>query len=336
MKKAKALLTELLESSWYGRSRWSLLLLPLAWVFGLLAAIRRLAYRLGIFKVVRASIPVIVVGNISVGGTGKTPVVGWLVNRLKESGYSPAIVSRGYGGQKFTQAHLLSTSSQAAEVGDEPLLLQQLTGCPVAVCTDRAAAVALVAANGADVVISDDGLQHYRMHRDVEIVVIDGQRGFGNGFLLPAGPLREPVSRLQSVEAVLINQGSGKIPGFHFCLRQQGAISLDGGSHRDLKDFADREVWAIAGIGNPQRFYNELREAGLIVHEIAVPDHGTVSIEALLANKKLPVFMTAKDAVKYTAREGQELWYVPVDLDIDSDDAVAIFNKITGRLEQYS
>ncbi len=336
MKKVTTLLPEWLQSCWYGRSRWSLLLLPLAWVFALLAAVRRFAYRKGIFKVVHTSIPVIVVGNISVGGTGKTPVVGWLAGQLKEKGYKPGIVSRGYGGHASAEARLLTATSLAEEVGDEPVLLRRLTGCPVAVCADRAAAVALVTANGADVVISDDGLQHYRMHRDVEIVVVDGQRGFGNGFLLPAGPLREPVSRLQSADVVLVNQSKGEVAGSCFYLEQQGAINLADSRERQLKEFSGQDVWGLAGIGNPQRFYRELREAGLVVHEVAVPDHGTVNIDELLLKNNRPVFMTAKDAVKYLPNDHKELWYVPVKLQFEPDDAAAVFGKINKRLAHYS
>lgn len=332
MKTAKTLLPELIQSCWYGQSRWALLLLPFSWIFALIAASRRWAYRTGLFNVAHAAVPVVVVGNISVGGTGKTPVVAWLAARLRDSGYSPAIVSRGYGGQVSSEPRLLDAFSTPAEVGDEPVLLQKITGCPVIVCGDRAAAVERAAAEGVNVVISDDGLQHYGMHRVAEIAVVDGQRGFGNGYLMPAGPLREPVSRLDAADAVLVNHGSGDIPGFEFTLRQTGAIRLGDSALCDLNEFAGSEVWGLAGIGNPQRFYTQLREHGLLVREVSVPDHGKVDIEALLKQRDMPVFMTAKDAVKYSASDKQQLWYVPVDIEITSQDADEIMSRIRRRL----
>ena len=195
-----------LDHYWYTRSPWLLLLTPLSLLFRVVVGARRLAYRVGIKRSTRVSLPVIVVGNITVGGTGKTPLVVWLAGYLREKGHAPGIVSRGYGGTASHWPQQVRADSDPAVVGDEAVLLAATTGCPMAVAPDRvAAAQALVDQGGCDVIISDDGLQHYALQRDIEIAVIDGVRRFGSGFLLPAGPLREPLKRLQQVDLVVVN-----------------------------------------------------------------------------------------------------------------------------------
>jgi tetraacyldisaccharide 4'-kinase len=199
-------MSEWLQRQWYKSGVWQFVLMPLSWLFLLLSSLRRLAYRLGIFKTIRLPVPVIVVGNITVGGTGKTPLVIWLAEQLAQAGYKPGIISRGYGG-KNDLPMAVTDNSDPAIAGDEPVMIAGRTIASVWVGRDRAATgMALLNAHPAcDLIISDDGLQHYRLTRDAEIVVIDGQRHFGNGRLLPAGPLREPARRLASVDAVVSN-----------------------------------------------------------------------------------------------------------------------------------
>ena len=323
-------LHNLSESCWYGRSLLSTVLLPFAWLFALLAQLRRWAYSVGLFTTVKTGVPVIVVGNITAGGTGKTPVVAWLATELARRGYRPGIVSRGYGSNVGDSARLVTASSAVAECGDEPVLLARMTDCPVAVSRDRVAAVRKVCEQGADVVIADDGLQHYRLHRDVEIAVVDGQRRFGNGRRLPAGPLRESPQRLKSVDAVLFNGGHEF--GLSFSLRLADAVRLDGSETRPLSAFAGVSVWAVAAIGNPRRFYNALRGHRIEVHETSVADHGVIDLPSLMVKKVMPVFMTEKDAVKYTPAESPEVWYVPAVLDIPEAAANELLEIVVNRL----
>ena len=322
---------------WYGGSPWAWLLLPFAAVFWLLMTVRRLAYTGGLLPRPALPVPVIVVGNISAGGTGKTPVVAWLAARLQRAGLRPAIVSRGYGGRHTGAPLLLADATPVDASGDEPRLLRKLTGCDVVVSADRAAAVQCAAEQGADVVIADDGLQHYRMRRAVELAVIDGQRGLGNGWLLPAGPLRETRARLATVDAVLSNGACEQpehVPGcITFELQQQHAVALADGREKPLAEFSGT-VWGVAGIGNPQRFFAALRARGLEVLETDVPDHGKIDIAALLRERDVPVLMTEKDAIKYALEAPAGAWYVPVSLAMAEDDADRLIAMITTRLAQ--
>lgn len=307
------------ERLWYGDSPAALLLQPLAWVFGAAVALRRGLYGRGVLRAERVPVPVIVVGNVTAGGTGKTPLVAWLAARLRALGYRPAIVSRGYGGTAGGAPVAVTAASDAATVGDEPVLLARRAGCPVVVDRDRARAAARAAADGADVVIADDGLQHYALARDLEIAVVDGERGFGNGRLLPAGPLREPVARLDRVALVLRNGGVAT-PGVpRFELRATGAVRLADGSTRPLAEFAGARAWAVAGIGNPARFRAELARHGVEAVPVAVPDHGRVDLAGLARREPLPVLMTEKDAVKYPDCRDPSAWYVPVEVEMPAD-----------------
>jgi len=328
----KASLRSLIENRWYNEKGPFLALLPLSWLFGMLSRLRRGLYRAGLVRAPELPLPVIVVGNINVGGTGKTPVVAWLAKRLTASGHRPGIVSRGYGGVPDRQPKLV-LGSDAQEYGDEPVLLSALTGSPVCVCADRVAAVNRVAQEGVTVVISDDGLQHYRMRRAMEIVVVDGERGFGNGHLLPAGPLREPVSRAYEADALIINGSGGHVPGFIFQLEQQDAVCLATGETRPLSEFTGERVWAVAGIGNPRRFFRQLVAAGLQIDEVAVADHGSVPIEDLLRKKDQAILMTQKDAVKYPVGSAKKVWYVPVVAEFSENDAEALMSVLRDRLE---
>ena len=313
--------------AWARRGWLSALLLPAAWLFATAAALRRTAYRIGFLRKLEVNVPVVVIGNISVGGTGKTPITGWLAERLAAAGLSPAIVSRGYGGGRHTAPVRVTPGSDPAEVGDEPVMLARQAGCPVWVCIDRAAAARRAAREGADIVLSDDGLQHYRMARDLEICVIDGQRGFGNGRLLPAGPLRESARRLAAVDAVLVQGGNGPVPGIPFALKIEQALRLDGNGRRQLEEFAGRQVLALAGIGAPERFHAALAAAGLEVEPVQAPDHGRVSLDPLL-RRGLPVIMTAKDAVKYRGFDGQDVWWTPAEVVMSDESKGRVINQV--------
>ena len=291
-----------LEQAWYQDKSWALLLSPLVPVFRSIARIRRLL--LQAFNQGRGfSVPVIVVGNIVVGGVGKTPLVIALAKRLKAEGFRPGIVSRGYGGTVDKAVPLqLSSIHGAEEVGDEPRLIADASACPVVVGADRAAAVSfLLASNDCDVVLSDDGLQHYRMHRDIEIAVVDGERGLGNGWCLPAGPLREPKARLSEVDMVVVN-GEGYRPEAEFFtmkLVATGLRNLRSGETQAPGNWNGvKQVHGVAGIGNPLRFQRTLEELGFTVTLHAFPDHYNFSGRDLIFEDKLPVFITAKDAVK--------------------------------------
>ncbi len=248
-------------------------LLPLSLVYGAVAGSRRYLYGKRLRKATRLPCPVIVVGNVSVGGTGKTPLVCWLAVRLKELGLNPGVVTRGYGGSS-RDVRLVRASDDPTLVGDESILLARRTGAPVAAGRDRPAASQLLVNAGCNVIVSDDGLQHYALARDCEIVVIDGDRRFGNGWLLPAGPLRETPARLDAADAVVVNGGRPLRDGaFSMRLEAKGAVPLAGGAVKLLDDFAGESVHAIAAIGNPDRFFNMLRAHGIEVtgHPLARP-----------------------------------------------------------------
>ncbi len=300
--------------SWTQFTALSLLLMPVSWLYGAVVALRRALYIAGILRCERLPVPVIVVGNISVGGTGKTPLVLWLADYLLTSGFKPGIISRGYRQSGSTSAdhtpRAVGAGDDPERCGDEPVLLARRSGCPVWVGADRvAAARALLAAHPqCDVILSDDGLQHYRLARDVEIAVVDGMRRFGNCLLLPAGPLREPLSRLDSVDAVVIRRDdrppdtSGGRPAPRFVMR------LEAGTFRNLLHmqtvvdaghFRGQQVHAAAGIGNPDHFFNSLKELGVAFTAHPFPDHHAYTQADLAFADGNAVVMTEKDAVKY-------------------------------------
>ena len=306
-------LTEWLPRVWYGGAPPPLGLRALVPIYRALRALHRAPWAFGWKQPQRLPVPVIVVGNLTVGGTGKTPLVIALVDALRARGRRPGVISRGYGAGEGAPK-LLDATRDAALVGDEPLLIREATGAPVAVGRDRvAAARLLLAQHDCDVIVADDGLQHYPLFRNMEICVIDGERRFGNGRLLPAGPLREPLSRLDSVDFRVCNggkAGQGEVP-----MRLDGevAVSLDTpGLQMPLRDFAGKRVHAVAGIGNPARFFTALRESGIDVIEHAFPDHHPYAAGDLDFGDGLPVLMTEKDAVKCCAFGGSNRWQIPV------------------------
>lgn len=293
--------------AWYGRRRWTLWLLPLMWLFRGLSFLRR--WWLTRFCRSRLEVPVIVVGNITLGGTGKTPLLIALARYLGARGFRPGVISRGYGGHAPHYPYLLTPHSTAAEVGDEPLSIFEATGCPVCVGADRVASAQLLIAQGCDLLLSDDGLQHYRLERDIEIAVVDGQRGFGNGFCLPVGPLREPLSRLSEVDLIVVNGEPSATFEFSYPsypyqmdLVADHWVRLVDNQQLPLARFATgTRVNAIAGIGNPHRFYHSLRKLGLVPVEHDFPDHHAYDAEDFHFDELLPVVMTVKDAVKCRA-----------------------------------
>jgi len=305
-----------IERIWYGHEPvpwWLRVLVP---VYQGLRLLDRAPWTLGLRRVTRLPVPVIVVGNLTVGGTGKTPLVIALVEALRAQGFRPGVVSRGYGG-RVRSPLLLDDRPDPAEVGDEPSLLRRRTRVPVAVGRDRGRAARLLLAQGVDVVIADDGLQNLSLARDLEICVIDGERRFGNGRLLPAGPLRESVARLAEMAFVVCNGGpaaAGEVP-----MRLEGdiAVALAGAEpSRPLAAFAAQRVHAVAGIGHPARFFAQLRAHGVVVVEHALPDHHALTEADFAFGEALPVLMTEKDAVKCAHWARADWWCVPVRADL--------------------
>jgi len=312
-----------LQRAWYGDSALAWLLLPLTALYAGVSALRRRLYRSGWLRVQRVEVPVVVVGNLTAGGTGKTPVTLWLAEALRRRGLRPGIVSRGYGGVAGRTPVQANADSDPAIVGDEPLLMAARSRCPVVVHPDRVAAAGELLSMGVDVILSDDGLQHYRLARDFEIAVVDGERGFGNGRQLPAGPLREPASRLDSVDRVLVNLPdadaappaflpAARTTGFH--LVDHELVSLDGKTSRSFDELRGRPVHAVAAIGNPERFFRLLERRGLEVIRHPFPDHAVLTAKHVAYDDGLDVVMTEKDAVKCRRFASARLWYLPVDV----------------------
>jgi tetraacyldisaccharide 4'-kinase len=309
-----------IETQWARVGPWHLLLVPLAVLFLLAAGARRLLYRAGVLASERLPVPVIVIGNITVGGSGKTPLAIRLAGFLRDRGWNPGIVSRGYGGRARGPVPVTAASDPAV-AGDEPVLLARRAGCPVWVGRDRvAAARALLAAEpGCDVILADDGLQHYRLARDVEIAVVDAERRFGNGLPLPAGPLREPTSRLRQVDAVVWNGGS-PLGARQFGMRLAGDAFwnlLNPGTQAGPGAFHGRRICAVAGIGHPPRFFGHLRDLGLEGESLAFPDHHRYRPEDLRAPGCDAVLMTEKDAVKCLAFADERMWALAVEAEVD-------------------
>jgi len=303
-----------LERSWYRHHGWSLLLLPLGAAYATAVAMRRWSYRQGWLKSRRLPVPVIVVGNITVGGNGKTPLTAWIAHHLHRRGLHVGIVSRGYGGRSSTYPLHVKPTTPAAVAGDEPVLLAARGDATVVVDPVRArGAHLLVEEYGVDVIVADDGLQHYALARDLEIAVIDGERGHGNGRLLPAGPLREPCSRLAGVDLQLEHGPHGDFQLVPDSVRpvRNCETCLPENLHA-LASFAGQRVHALAGIGAPQRFFDMLRRHDIDVIPHHFPDHHDFRSADIRFNDDLPVLMTEKDAVKCRARADRRHWYVPV------------------------
>jgi tetraacyldisaccharide 4'-kinase len=329
-----------LQRVWYDReTQWlSFALLPLSWLFGLVVACRRTAYRLGLLRRVHVSRPVIVIGNVTVGGTGKTPFTIWLATQLQARGVRVGIVLRGYGGNSAHWPRDVSSDSSPQEVGDEAVLLANRTGAIVVAGPDRAAAAQRAIERGAGVVLSDDGLQHYRLARDREIVVIDGSRGVGNRRLLPAGPLREPVSRLAQADLRVVSWHDGSArpltpiaATIQACARLVEATALISSERRPIEAFKGTRVHAVAGIGHPQQFFAALQQLGIEVAPHALPDHAQPTAADICFPDQLAVLMTEKDAVKCRAIADHRHWAVRMDVVVSEQDAAAV-DAMLGRL----
>jgi tetraacyldisaccharide 4'-kinase len=328
--------------TWMRRGPAACLLLPISLLFALLSGLRRALFRLGVLKSERLPVPVIVVGNVFVGGTGKTPLTIWLVQALREAGFYPGVISRGHGAAGDGE-QLIDATSVAQQVGDEPLLIWQRTQCPMAVGRNRVATGrALLAAHPqVDVILSDDGLQHYKLQRDIEIVLSD-TRGNGNGWLLPAGPLREPASRRRDFSVVNAEDRAADWPIGAFHMRVTGLYveQLIDRRHRvSLTGLRNAQpslrIAAAAGIGNPERFFGMLRAAGLTIQAIPLPDHFDFHDFSFTGVQADRILITEKDAVKCrdmsALRDDPRLWVVPVDAHIDGALAERIVEKLRGH-----
>jgi tetraacyldisaccharide 4'-kinase len=319
---------------WYGNhpARW--LLFPFAAGFQLLAEARREAYRRGWARSTELAVPVIVVGNLTVGGTGKTPFVIWLARELSQRGFRVGIVTRGYGGQASDWPRSVGGDDDPTEVGDEAVLLARRTGCPVAAGPDRvAAAQHLLRGSDVDILLADDGMQHYRLNRRLELMVVDGERGLGNGLCLPAGPLREPAARLREVDAIIVNGG---VWGHAGVFRANAVIRevyrLGDRAVRSIESFRGSPVHAVAGIGNPQRFFDLLEAAELEVIEHPLDDHAAIEPDDLQFEEAGAILVTEKDAVKCERFARGDVWCVAVDLVFDANTAVRLMRIVTRQL----
>ena len=309
----KKTLARRLTDIWYKDAFLGVWLMPLSFLFRDAIRFRRFLYRSGALKSYTLPVPVIVVGNITVGGTGKTPLIICMAEFLKESGYRPGIISRGYGGKAESWPQWVSAESDAKLIGDEALLIAKQTGCPMVVGPLRVeAAKALLKQADCNVILSDDGLQHYALNRTIEIAVIDGERRFGNGYCLPAGPLREPIERLQSVDLVVVNGQEAEENQFTMQLVGNTLINLVTGEQKSLDELKGVECHALAGIGNPERFFEVLASAGLIFKSQSFPDHYQFHNHDIQYSDNKPVLMTEKDAVKCSPFAGIKHWYLPV------------------------
>ncbi|WP_459206231.1 tetraacyldisaccharide 4'-kinase [Pseudomonas sp. MLB6B] len=309
-------LADRLLHAWYAGHPALVLLRPLEALYRHVVRRKRAQFLSGATASYRAPVPVVVVGNVTVGGTGKTPMILWLIERCRQRGLRVGVVSRGYGAKPPTLPWRVDAQQTAEEAGDEPLLIVQRTGVPLMIDPDRGRAVkALLAAEPLDLILSDDGLQHYRLARDLELVLIDAARGLGNRRCLPAGPLREPVERLQTVDALLYNgAASDPAPGFAFKLLPSALVNLCTGERRPLHHFpAGQALHAVAGIGNPQRFFDTLQALDWLPLAHPFADHAQFSPQALNFSPSLPLVMTEKDAVKCRAFAQPDWWYLAVD-----------------------
>lgn len=324
---------------WQSINPFTFLLAPFSLLFWLISQLRRALYRKNCLKSYRSPVPVLVVGNISVGGNGKTPVVVWLVEQLQQRDIKVGVISRGYGGKNKQFPRLVTAQSDPEQMGDEPVLIAQRTQAPVAISPNRQQSIALLLSQfELDLIITDDGLQHYALQRDIEWVVIDGERRFGNGFLLPAGSLRELPSRLKSVQAVICN-GNVANQGEHLMtLEPTEAINLATGERKPLRDFTKQSAVALAGIGYPPRFFKMLQHYGISLtacHSFA--DHQAYSVAMISPlSKGEPLLMTEKDAVKCHAFAEPNWWYVPVSAKFSAESTACLLQPILDLVRTHN
>ncbi|MDE1166389.1 MAG: tetraacyldisaccharide 4'-kinase [Pseudomonas sp.] len=323
-----------LLNAWYQGHPALALLRPLETLYRRVVQRKRERFLAGEGSIYRAPVPVVVVGNITIGGTGKTPLILWLIEHCRAQGLRVGVVSRGYGAKPPQLPWRVQPEQAAEQAGDEPLLIVQRTGVPLMIDPDRSRAVAaLLAQEPLDLILTDDGMQHYRLARDLELLLIDAARGLGNGRCLPAGPLREPAERVQSVDAVLYNGASAdRDAGFGFTLQPAALVNVKTGERRGLELFAPGQaLHAVAGIGNPQRFFNTLEALHWRPVAHAFADHAQFSAQALSFTPHLPLIMTEKDAVKCRTFAADDWWYLAVDA-LPSPAFVAWFDNQLSRL----
>jgi tetraacyldisaccharide 4'-kinase len=323
---------------WYGEGSPPLHARALASVYGRVVSLRAALYRKGLLRRMQAGVPVLVVGNLTAGGSGKTPLAIALVERLRAAGRTPGVASRGHGRREGDTPRWVERDTDPALGGDEPVLIARDTGARVRVDRDRVAAARALAAAGCDVVVCDDGLQHARLARDIEIEVIDGRRRYGNGRLLPAGPLREPVERGATCDFRVLNVGSDaeRAAGFGewpMWLAPGDAVPMLGGRPQPLSTFAGQRVHAVAGIGDPERFFAMLRDLGIAVVPHAFGDHHAYVADDLRFGSDLPVLMTAKDAVKCAAFATDRYFSVPVRAQLPEAFWVALLDRLKQATE---
>ncbi len=313
---------------WFGGAAPPLHARALSVLYGAVVALRRGLFRKGILRSRKAGVPVVVVGNVTVGGTGKTPLVIALVRRLREAGWNPGVASRGYGRRDEATPAWVEAGTTPAEGGDEPVLIARLTAARVRVDRDRVAAARALAAAGCDIVVCDDGLQHYRLQRDIEIEVVDGQRRYGNGYLLPAGPLREPAARGALCDFRVVNGGEAGFGEWPMRLAAGMARPMHGGRPQPLSAFAGQRVHAVAGIGHPQRFFDMLRAQGMGVVPHAFADHHAYVPGDFEFGSRLPVLMTEKDAEKCMAFAQDHYYSVPVTAELPEAFWIALLDRL--------
>lgn len=301
------------QDAWYKEMYISAVFVPISMVYDDIIRFRAFLYKIGLFKKTKIAVPVIIVGNITVGGTGKTPLILCLARYLIEEGYKPGIISRGYGGNAESWPQWVDENSNVNQVGDEAVLMAKRANCPLAVGPERVKAAEMLLENSdCNIILSDDGLQHYALERDIEIIVVDGERRFGNGYILPCGPLRESVARLQKVDLVIVNGDATEDNEFSMAIKGDVAVNITTNEEKLLTEFSSFSCHALAGIGNPKRFFDILEQRGLSIQNHAFPDHHKFSLEDITFNDDKPVLMTEKDAVKCLQFATDKHWYLPV------------------------
>ena len=330
---------EVIQTAWHRKNAlYFLVLKPLSWLFGIVTAARRYGYKQGFCKSYALPVPVIVVGNINMGGSGKTPMVMWLVEQLKQNGYQPAVISRGYGGS-VKDPTPVGVNSLASLVGDEPVLIKNHSACPVWVGANRVkvATALLIAHPTCDVIISDDGLQHYQLKRDVEIAVVDAEQLDKYARLLPAGQLREPLSRLTNVDAVVCNGQKSEESYYQMQLVGEQFYNLaDSEKYAQAADFKQKTIKAMAGIGKPERFFEHLRQLGMTFVSVSFDDHFAFSAQDLAKIDCDILIMTEKDAVKCKPFAQPHHWVLPVTANIDAALLPLVLKKLAFRKNKLS
>ncbi|AAZ41013.1 tetraacyldisaccharide 4'-kinase [Candidatus Blochmanniella pennsylvanica str. BPEN] len=324
---------------WFKSSFFYLFLLPFSWLYGVISTLNRISYQYGWRKVYRFSVPIIIIGNLTIGGNGKTPMVLWLVEHLKRRGWKVGVISRGYKGKSNNYPIIINMNSHSEECGDEPMLIWKRTGVSVAVSPKRADAVAaLLRKQELDIIISDDGLQHYALFRDIEWVIVNSVLRFGNGCWLPAGPMRERINRLHTVQAIIANGSEVGIQSGEVLMQlfPIAVVNILTGERKPL--YFLNNVVAIAGIGYPTQFFDTLRSYGIIpIRSISFSDHHVYSEKMLtsLTKKDEILLMTEKDAVKCIDFAHDNWWYVHTEVKINKIDTHNLLSMVENKIRYY-